>query len=186
MLGSGAPIIRVTIAEDALTTGTGYGRIDGQAGVISVSTVTRLMETGTTLRVGFDTTGRYIEQFDNPLAENRLYNSTQREILAAKFGGCMNPDCDRPPSWCEAHHIQWVKRDGGKTTIDNAILLCKHHHLLYHNTGYEIRHDQAGNYWKIPPTSIDPNQTPIPMPLKTRNLHDLTTANTRAQQRTAS
>jgi hypothetical protein len=180
MLGSGAPIIRVTIAEAALATGIGLGRIDGASGVISVDSVKRLMETGTTLRVGFDPGGRYIEQFDDPLAENRLYNTKQREILAVKFGGCMDPNCDRPPSWCEAHHIQFVKRDHGKTTIGNAILLCKYHHLLYHNHGYEIRQDPSGNYWKIPPTSINPNQTPTLMPLKTHTLTDLRAARTRA------
>ena len=97
MLGSGAPIIRVTVAETALETGVGVGRIDGQATPISIGSVTRLMETGTTLRVGFDPNGRYIEQAQDPLAENRLYTAKQREILAAKFGGCMDPDCDRPP-----------------------------------------------------------------------------------------
>jgi hypothetical protein len=85
----------------------------------------------------------------------------------------MDPDCDRPPSWCEAHHILHWARDRGRTLIENGILLCKYHHLLYHNRGYEIRCDEAGNYFKIPPSSVDPGQQPIPMPLKTRNLADL-------------
>jgi hypothetical protein len=178
MLGSGTPTIRITIPEAALTTGIGVARIDGQAQPVSVTTVERLMETGTTLRVGFDPTGRYIEQIQDPHTGNRLYSAKQREILAAKFGGCMDPHCDRPPSWCEAHHIQHVKRDHGKTTIDNAILLCKYHHLKYHNDGIEITLDAAGSYWKIPPTSMDPTQSPTLMPLKTRNLHDLWAATT--------
>jgi hypothetical protein len=186
MLGSGAPIIRVTVAEEALVSGVGVGRIDGQAAPISIGTVKRLMENGKTLRVGFDPTGTYLEMHDDPLAENRLYNSKQREILAAKFGGCMDPDCDRSPSWCEAHHIQFVKRDGGKTTIANAILLCKYHHLLYHNRGYEIALDDNGTYWKIPPKTIDPEQTPTPMPLKTRNLNDLWAARARSSASAAS
>jgi hypothetical protein len=85
----------------------------------------------------------------------------------------MDPNCDRPPSFCEAHHIRFVARDGGKTTILNAILVCKHHHLKYHNEGYEIVVDGDGRYWLIPPKETDPTQTPIVMPLKTRNLHDL-------------
>jgi hypothetical protein len=56
---------------------------------------------------------------------------------------------------------------------NHGILLCKYHHLLYHNRGYEIRCDRDGRYWKVPPASIDPEQTPIRMPLKTRNLRDL-------------
>jgi hypothetical protein len=184
MLGSGAPVIRITVAEKALTTGVGFGRIDGQTEPVSIDTVKRLMENGKSFRVGFDPGGTYIERFDDPLAENRLFNTKQREILAAKFGGCMDPDCDRAPSWCEAHHIRFVVRDGGKTTILNAILLCKYHHLKYHNDGYEIVLDGDGNgkYWKIPPKSVDPAQTPVPMPLKTRNLHDLWVTEERASR----
>jgi hypothetical protein len=184
MIGSGAPIIRVTVPQPALATGVGFGRIDGQDQPISIDSVKRLMETGTTIQAGFDPTGHYIEHATDRLAENRLYNRKQREILAAKFGGCMDPDCDRPPSWCEAHHIQQVKRDGGKTTIANAILLCKYHHLLYHNHGYEITIHNDGTYWKIPPNPTDSDQPPTPtpthMPLKTRNLHDLQAAQDRA------
>jgi Domain of unknown function (DUF222) len=179
MLGSGTPTIRITVPEAALTTGVGLARIDGQAAPVSVTTVERLMETGTTLRVGFDPTGGYIEQIQDPHTGNRLYSAKQREILAAKFGGCMDPHCDRPPSWCEAHHILHWARDHGKTTIDNAILLCKYHHLKYHNDGIEITLDTAGSYWKIPPTTVDPTQTPTLMPLKTRNLHDLWATTTR-------
>jgi hypothetical protein len=186
MLGTGAPIIRVTVAADALATGVGVGRIDGQAQPISIDSVKRLMETGKIIRAGFDPNGTYIEVHDDPLADNRIYNARQREILAAKFGGCMDPGCDRPPSWCEAHHINFVKRDGGKTTIANAILLCRYHHLLYHRDGYEISVHDDGTYWKIPPASVDPEQTPVLMPLKTRNLADLRAAHARAQSATAS
>ena len=98
----------------------------------------------------------------------------------------MDPDCDRPPSWCEAHHIlQWV-RDHGKTLIINGILLCKFHHLKYHNDGYEIFCDAFGKYWKIPPRSVDPQQTRILMPLKTRALDDLVSATDRANTLAAS
>ena len=48
--------------------------------------------------------------------------------------------------------------------------------------GYEIRQTNDGRYWKIPPPTIDPNQTPISMPLKTRNLRDLATAHERATE----
>ena len=176
MLGSGAPVIRITVAEEALTTGTGLARIDGQNVPISLQTVERLLCEGETITSGFDSFGNYIESN----SDSRLYSRRQREILAVKFGGCMDPDCDRPPSWCEAHHIlHWV-RDRGKTLIHNGILLCKYHHLKYHNDGYEIQVDEQGRYWKIPPTTVDPAQAPILMPLKTRNLADLAAATQRA------
>jgi hypothetical protein len=169
MLGSGAPVIRITVAQSALESGVGLARIDGQAVPVSLQTVERLLCEGEAQTIGFDSFGHFIENG----SDARLYSRKQREILAAKFGGCMDPDCDRPPSWCEAHHILHWKRDHGKTLIANGILLCKYHHLLYHNRGYEIRCDRDGRYWKVPPVSVDPEQTPILMPLKTRNLRDL-------------
>ncbi|HEY1530926.1 MAG TPA: hypothetical protein VGF80_08930 [Galbitalea sp.] len=175
MLGSGAPVIRLTVAESALESGVGLARIDGQAVPVSLRTAERLACEGDIRKVGFDAQGHFTEQghFIEHGSDARLYSRKQREILAAKFGGCMDPDCDRPPSWCEAHHIlHWV-RDRGKTLIVNGILLCKYHHLLYHNRGYEITCDREGRYWKIPPQSTDAEQKPIAMPLKTRNLRDL-------------
>jgi hypothetical protein len=169
MLGSGAPIIRITVAQSALESGVGVARIDGQAAPVSLQTVERMLCEGEAHTIGYDSFGHFIEHG----SDARLYNRKQREILAAKFGGCMDPDCDRPPSWCEAHHILHWKRDHGKTLIANGILLCKYHHLLYHNRGYEITCDREGRYCKVPPASVDPAQTPIPMPLKTRNLRDL-------------
>jgi hypothetical protein len=37
----------------------------------------------------------------------------------------------------DAHHVQhWC--DGGETRLDNLVLLCRHHHRLLHQEGYEI------------------------------------------------
>ena len=179
LLGSGAPVIRITVAEEALTTGTGLARIDGQTAPVSLTTVERLLCDADTVTATFDQNGHYIEAG----SDARLFNRKQREILAIKFGGCMDPDCDRPPSWCEAHHILHWKRDNGPTLIVNGILLCKFHHLKYHNDGIEIVINETGQYWKIPPATTDPDQTPILMPLKTRNLADLRAAQQRVADR---
>jgi hypothetical protein len=169
LLGSGAPVIRITVPEQALETGVGFGTIEGQGARVSMDTVQRLMCGGDSIRMGFDPRGNVLDIE----REQRLYSRRQREVLAVKFGGCMDPNCDRPPSWCESHHIaQWV-RDGGKTVIENGILLCKWHHLKYHNEGYEIECDDGGDYWRIPPASVDPEQKPVPMPLKSTAIADL-------------
>jgi hypothetical protein len=36
----------------------------------------------------------------------RLFSAAQRLAMAVRDKGCVFPGCDRPPSWCEAHHIQ--------------------------------------------------------------------------------
>jgi hypothetical protein len=179
LLGAGSSIIRITVAASALESGVGFARIDGQPAPISIETVRTLAERAKTIVMPFDRDGTYIEKTDPRLENVRLFSRGQHEILSAKFGGCMDPHCDRPPAWTEAHHILFVKRDGGKTTIRNGILLCKYHHLLYHNQGYEILVDQFGRYWKVPPPSVDPAQVPTLMPLKTGNLNDLWAAELR-------
>lgn len=61
-----------------------------------------------------------------------------RKALALRDGGCAFPDCDRPPSWCDAHHIRhWAK--GGPTALSNLVLLCRVHHGVIH----------APNPWRV-------------------------------------
>lgn len=50
----------------------------------------------------------------------------------------MWPGCDRPASYCEAHHIDEWNRDGGRTDIDRGILICRFHHMNLHQHGWRI------------------------------------------------
>ena len=68
----------------------------------------------------------------------RLFTRRQRTAMAARDGGCRFPGCRKPPSWCEAHHVRWWKRDGGLSNLDEGILLCRFHHMLIHNNGWDI------------------------------------------------
>ncbi|MDJ0337113.1 hypothetical protein [Cryobacterium sp. PH31-O1] len=96
--------------------------------------------------------------------EQRLFNREQRRALAVRDGGCRWPGCDRPPAWTETHHIEnWA--DLGLSKIDQAILLCAHHHLLLHNQHWKILL-RGGHHWLQSPTDIDPNQTLIALPSK--------------------
>lgn len=176
LLGSGAPVIRITVREDDLQTGTGFGTIEGAGAgaagpgtAVSIPTVQRMLCGGESIRIGFDRHGTVMDVE----REQRLYSKRQGEVLAVKFGGCMDPGCDRPPSWCERHHILQWKRDRGKTVIENGILLCRWHHLKYHNEGYEIERDSFGNYWQIPPARIDPERRRVAMPLKSNAIRRL-------------
>jgi hypothetical protein len=65
------------------------------------------------------------------------------------------------------------KRDNGKTNLADGILLCRHHHLLFHNNGWEIQRDKNSRYWLIPPLEQDPNQTPIQLVSKNPAMRDL-------------
>ncbi|MEI6624009.1 MAG: HNH endonuclease signature motif containing protein [Actinomycetes bacterium] len=60
--------------------------------------------------------------------------------------GCCYPGCERPPGWCEAHHVtEWAR--GGKTSLSNLILLCARHHRTIHDAEHTI--------------TIEPGQRPV-------------------------
>ena len=68
----------------------------------------------------------------------RLVTPTIRRALIVRDGGCRFPGCDRPATWCDAHHLKhWA--DGGDTSLPNMILLCRRHHVLVHEAGWTIR-----------------------------------------------
>jgi len=96
--------------------------------------------------------------------EQRLFTAAQRAALALRDGGCKWPDCHRPPSHCEAHHLHGWADGGGLTNLDDGILLCARDHLRLHNDGWQITRAGTGasvDYWLIPPWAADPTRTPI-------------------------
>jgi len=61
----------------------------------------------------------------------------QRRALIVRDGGCGFPGCDRPPNWCDAHHLRhWTK--GGPTDLCNLVLLCRRHHVMCHEGGWQL------------------------------------------------
>ena len=168
IVGSRQPSVRVLVTRTALEARQGHGRIEGCDIPISLETVERIACESGTVQLDFDESG-------DPLdlgREQRLYSKRQRIALAAAQGGCMFGDCDRPPGWCEAHHAKHWKRDHGGTDILDGVLLCRYHHLLVHNNGWEIVRDEAG-FWLIPPREVDADQRPRLMPSKSAALRDL-------------
>ncbi|MBW8822183.1 MAG: HNH endonuclease [Streptomyces sp.] len=88
----------------------------------------------------------------------RFASPGQRLALAARDRGCSFPGCDRPPAWCEAHHIlEWIF--GGETNLDNLTLVCSYHHRNFAHAGWhaEIR---DGVVWWTPPAWEDPERRP--------------------------
>ncbi len=154
------PAVRVLVTERDLARRAGAGHLDGQTVPISIDTVERHICEAGIVPVMFDTDGQAV----NVGLEQRRFTPRQRVALVARDGGCRFMNCERPPSWCEAHHIvPWS--EGGRTELRDGILLCKHHHLMLHDNGWRVERTGA-NYALIPPRSIDPNRTPIPAPSK--------------------
>jgi hypothetical protein len=86
-----------------------------------------------------------------------------RRALELRDGGCAFPGCQRPPSWCAAHHnVHWA--DGGITALSNLVLLCDRHHVVVHHQGWTVRIGEDGLPEFTPPPWIDPDQVPISQP----------------------
>ena len=66
------------------------------------------------------------------------WSGPQRRAIVARDGSCRGPGCDRPPDWCDIHHVWWW-RFGGPTDRGNGLLLCRYHHRLVHEGGWQLR-----------------------------------------------
>ena len=73
-----------------------------------------------------------------------------RRALQRRDGGCHFPGCTCR-SFVDAHHIQhWA--DGGETSMNNLVLLCRHHHRLVHEGGFGISKSLTGEIFFNNPT----------------------------------
>lgn len=85
-----------------------------------------------------------------------------RRAITARDRGCAHPGCNRPPSWCEVHHIRPWEADG-ETSLDNCVMLCRVHHRLLHHSEWIVRiRDGLPEF--VPPRWIDPMQRPRARP----------------------
>ena len=165
LFGSRRPAVRVIVGQRALATRSGAGQLEDGGESITLEAVERLICDAGIIPIEFDDDGQCM----NVGRTQRFFTARQRVALAVRDGGCRVLNCGRPASWAEAHHINHWKRDKGKTDVADGILLCRRHHMMFHNNGWEIVREGA-DYWLIPPREVDPTQTRIPMPSKARAL----------------
>jgi hypothetical protein len=168
LLGVRKPAVRLLVTERNLAARRGSGRIEGQTEAISIETIERHICESGIVPVLFDDDGQSV----NVGREQRLFTRRQRVALSVRDGGCRFPECERPPSWCEAHHIDEWARDHGRTDLADGFLLCRHHHLLVHNNDWRVVRDRA-DYFLVPPPTDDPARQPIPAPTKSAVMRQL-------------
>ncbi len=130
--------VHATIVVDWETLrGAGAGRLDGEfRGPLHPAEVERALCDSTVARVVTDPRGVPLEAGRS----RRTVPSALRRAIVVRDGGCRFPGCDRPPGWCDAHHVvHW--RSGGRTDRDNLVLLCDHHHQVVHRPGWIVKFD---------------------------------------------
>ena len=72
----------------------------------------------------------------------RTISPALRRALAARDRQCRFPGCGNHR--CDGHHIEhWA--DGGRTALDNLVLLCRRHHRAVHEEGFRVTIDAAGD-----------------------------------------
>ncbi|MBC7276137.1 MAG: DUF222 domain-containing protein [Nocardioides sp.] len=128
--GGDATTVIVTIDLDQLRNETGIGQILGGS-PITAAEARRLACTANIIPAVL---GGASEVLDFGRKE-RFFTAAQRRALLLRSATCEAEGCDIPGTWAEAHHwLAWAQ--GGPTDLDNAALLCSHHHHRAHDAAY--------------------------------------------------
>ena len=122
----------------------------------------------TAQRLSCDARARVLEldESGDPLnvgRKTRVVPYALRRALIARDGGCRFPGCTQHRD-VDAHHIKhWA--NGGETSLENLVLLCRHHHRLLHEGGFRIeRRDDNKMLFFTPNGHWVPDAPPQPLP----------------------
>ncbi|QYF74776.1 HNH endonuclease signature motif containing protein [Cryobacterium sp. PAMC25264] len=172
-MGGMPPTVMVHVSAADLLAGIGVGWIDGIDGPISMKTINQMIDNGGIRPVFFGGNGAVLALGNKA----RCFSPLQRRAITARDGGCIVPSCTSPAQWTELHHvIPW--EHGGRTDIDNGVLLCWYHHHTINTAGWKIRMvngcpSEAPHWFDPTGTWRRPNQhrahTPTPENPRTRN-----------------
>jgi len=131
--GSERPHVAVIVDLRSLVGGGGYRSELDHTGPVHPETVRRLVCDASIARV-------VTRGASEPLDVGRrtaVVPVPMRRAVIVRDRHCRFPGCDRPPPWCDAHHVKhWA--DGGTTSVGNLVLMCRRHHRLVHEGGFEI------------------------------------------------
>lgn len=129
---------------EALADGSGGCEIEGGP-VIPAASAKRLLCDGRMQIVVEDETGQPI-RLGRTTREPSAWMLRQ---LRYRDHECRFPGCGNR-RFTQAHHIVWW-RHGGRTDLDNLVLVCFFHHRLVHEYGWTIRRDPDGSIrWSHP------------------------------------
>lgn len=80
----------------------------------------------------------------------RRPDAAQRRLIGARETTCVFPGCRMPAAQCDLdHRIPWS--EGGNTTVDQLVPLCRHDHVVRHQAGWTHHRNPAGDHeWTSP------------------------------------
>jgi hypothetical protein len=163
--GTGGDRYQVVVHVDAANEGTAQSVVELDEGGVRVSAETsrrlscdasvvvmREAPDGSVLDVGRKT---------------RTIPTPIRRALTARDARCRFPGCTARR--CDAHHItHWA--DGGPTSLDNLMLLCRRHHTLVHEGGIAVERDVLGALTFVRPDGRVIDTAPRPSAVGSRSL----------------
>lgn len=124
------------------------------AGPVRPETARRLACDGSLMRIVMS--GR-----SEPLDVGRrtpIVSAAMRRAVIARDRRCRFPGCDRPHTWCDAHHVvHWA--DGGTTAVPNLALLCRRHHRMVHD-GFRLTLEDGRPIFRRPDGSVLEDRAP--------------------------
>ncbi len=93
--------------------------------------------------------------------KTRVISAALRRAMNERDQGCCFPGCNC--RFVEGHHIEhWIV--GGETKLGNILSVCKFHHTLLHERGFQVRLDEAGAPVFTGPTGTEVRTSITPTP----------------------
>ncbi|ASR56437.1 HNH endonuclease signature motif containing protein [Cellulomonas sp. PSBB021] len=74
----------------------------------------------------------------------RMFTPAQRRAVVVRDQVCAWNGCSVAPAYCQVHHIAWWHRDGGRSDLANALLLCDFHHHEVHRLDLTVVREPVG------------------------------------------
>ncbi len=120
------------VEPETLTAAGDSGRSELEDGTrVSAETSRRLSCDAGIVRITHDDKGSVMSAG----RRTRTIPPAIRRALDARDVGCRFPGCGL--RFTDAHHVRhWA--DGGETSLGNCLLLCRHHHRLVHEGGWQV------------------------------------------------
>jgi hypothetical protein len=117
-----------------------YGRIAGGPGLPD-RVIARLVCAGRVRTVIGDGASNL---FDVGRSHRLVTDRQYRALLMRQHGQCAHPGCPNTKNLHAHHRIHWLR--GGRTDLDNLLLLCERHHVAHHDGVFQILALGAGRF----------------------------------------
>jgi len=88
-----------------------------------------------------------------------VVSPAMRRAVIVRDRDCRFPGCDRPPPWCDCHHVRhWIRH--GPNAVRNLVLLCRRHHRFVHEGRFGVEMIQGQPVFRRPDGTVLEDRSP--------------------------